>query len=112
MLEICQNEDLKSAVVVGLLHNSLKSLSPLKMTEFLADCPDWLDRIPDVTRHEHHRTNFERFKKRIVACQVEVSQAQEALAKAQSELQQEEQGLTDGEARLAIFMQESAKAGP
>ena len=31
---------LKSAVVVGLLHNSLKSLL-LKMTESLADGPDW-----------------------------------------------------------------------
>ena len=38
--------------------------------------------------------------------------AQEALGKAQSELQQEEQGLTDGEARLAILMQESAEVGP
>ena len=47
---------------------------------------------------------IERAKKRIVACQAEVSQAQEALAKAQSKLQQEEQGLTDGEARLAVFM--------
>ena len=35
---LCRNEDLKSAVVVGLPHNSLKSLlPPLKMTEFLAE---------------------------------------------------------------------------
>ena len=34
---ICQNEDLRSAVVVGLLQNSFS----LGMTEFLADGPDW-----------------------------------------------------------------------
>ena len=51
---------------------------------------------------------FERARKRIVACQVEVSQAQESLVKAQSKLHQEEQGLSDGEARLATLMQESA----
>ena len=51
-------------------------------------------------------------RKRIVSCQAEVSQAQEALAKAQSKLQQEEQGLTDEEARLATLMQESAEGGP
>ena len=55
---------------------------------------------------------IDRVKKRIVACQAKVSQAQEALAKAQSKLQQEEQGFTDGEARLAILMQESAEVGP
>ena len=37
----CQNGDPKSAVVVGLPHNSLKSLLHLKMTESLADGPDW-----------------------------------------------------------------------
>ena len=49
--------------------------------------------------------------KRMVACQAEVSQAQEALVKAQSKLHQEEQGLSDGEARMATLMQESA-GGP
>ena len=53
---------------------------------------------------------IERAKKRI--CQVEVSQGQEALAKVQSKLQFEEQGLDDGEARLAALIQESAEAGP
>ena len=48
----------------------------------------------------------------IVACQAEVSQAQEALAKVQSKLQFEEQGLAIGEARLAALIQESAAAGP
>ena len=38
---ICQNEDPKSAVVVGLHHNLFYESPPLKMTEFLADCPDW-----------------------------------------------------------------------
>ena len=31
----------KSAVVVGLHHNSLEESPPLKMTESLADGPDW-----------------------------------------------------------------------
>ena len=53
---------------------------------------------------------FARAKKRIVACSTEVSQAQEALAKVQSKLQFEEQGLVDGKARLAALIQESAEA--
>ena len=31
----------ETAVVVGLLHNSLKESPPLKMTESLADGPEW-----------------------------------------------------------------------
>ena len=42
---------------------------------------------------------IERAKKMIVVCEAEVSQAKEVLAKVQSKLQQEEQGLVDGEAR-------------
>ena len=42
---------------------------------------------------------IERAKKMIVDCEAEVSQAKEVLAKVQSKLQQEEQGLVDGEAR-------------
>ena len=38
---ICQNEDLRSAVVVGLPHNSLKSLLHWRWLNFLADGPDW-----------------------------------------------------------------------
>ena len=38
----------------------------------------------------------------------EVSRAQEALAQAQTKLQSEEQGLVDGEARLAALIQQSA----
>ena len=55
---------------------------------------------------------IERAKKRIIGCQAEVSHAQEALARVQSKLQFEEQGLADGEARLAALIQESAAAGP
>ena len=54
---------------------------------------------------------IDRLKKSIVACQTEVSQAQEVLAKVQSKLQFEEQGFVDGEARLAALIQESAEAG-
>ena len=38
---ICQNEDPKSAVFVGLLHNPLKIFPHLGSNEFLADGPDW-----------------------------------------------------------------------
>ena len=39
---ICQNEDPKSAVVVGLPNIFFEKKSPsLAMTEFLADGPDW-----------------------------------------------------------------------
>ena len=38
---ICRNEDLRSAVVVGLPHNSLKNLASLGSNEFPADGPDW-----------------------------------------------------------------------
>ena len=38
---IYHNEDPKSEVVVGLPHNSLKSLPSLGMNEFLADGSDW-----------------------------------------------------------------------
>ena len=39
---ICQNEDLKSAVVVGLPHNSSKIFPHWgRMNEFLADGLDW-----------------------------------------------------------------------
>ena len=55
---------------------------------------------------------IERAKKRIIGCQAEVSQAQEAFARVQSKLEFEEQGLADGEARLAALIQESAAAGP
>ena len=41
MWRICQTEDLKSAVVVVLLHNSLKNPPSLVRTEFVADSPDW-----------------------------------------------------------------------
>ena len=37
----CQSEYPKSAVVVGLLHNSFKNLPSLGTNEFLADGPDW-----------------------------------------------------------------------
>ena len=51
---------------------------------------------------------IERAKKRVTVCREEVSRAQEAFAQAQTKLQSEEQGLVDGEARLAALIQESA----
>ena len=54
------------------------------------------------------RVFIERAKKRVNVCREEVSRAQEALAQAQTKLQSEEQGLVDGEARLAALIQESA----
>ena len=50
---------------------------------------------------------IERAKKRVNACRAEVLHAQEVLAKAQTQLQSEEQGLSEGEARLAAFLQEA-----
>ena len=41
LLGTCQSEGPKSAVVVGLPHCSFEESPPLKMTEFLADGPDW-----------------------------------------------------------------------
>ena len=84
--------------------------------EFTRGIEDSEGPVPSPPRGGSHcfdtKDFIERARKRIVACQAEVSHAQEALVKAQSKLHQEEQGLSDGEARLATLMQESAEGGP
>ena len=50
---------------------------------------------------------IERAKKRIGICQEEVARAQQVHSKAQAKLQSEEQGLAEGEARLADLIAES-----
>ena len=53
---------------------------------------------------------IERAKKRIGICQEEVARAQQVLSKAQAKLQSEEQGLAEGEARLADLIAESERS--